>query len=50
MTQTNHSQALGGKVEIKPRHMSFPFEEVQETFFWGGNSILTVFGLSLIHI
>ncbi len=52
MTQTNTEKtsaahALGGKVDIKPRHMSFPFDEVQETFFWGGNSILTVFGGAL---
>ncbi|NRA23783.1 MAG: metal-dependent hydrolase [Oleispira sp.] len=43
----NHSHALGGKVEIKPRHMSFPFSDVPDKFFWGGNAVLTVFAGAL---
>jgi predicted metal-dependent hydrolase len=46
-TQTSNAPALGGKVEIKPRHMSFPFTEVKEKFFFGGNSLLTVFAGAL---
>lgn len=42
-----NSHALGGKVEIKPRHMSFPFTEVKDKFFFGGNSLLTVFAAAL---
>jgi len=44
---TTSSHALGGKVEIKPRHMSFPFSDVQEKFFWGGNSVMSVFAGAL---
>jgi predicted metal-dependent hydrolase len=33
--------------QIKPRHMSFPFTEVKEKFFFGGNSLLTVFAGAL---
>ena len=46
MTQSA-PQALGGKLKIKPRHMSFPFNEVKEKFFFGGNSLLTVFAGAL---
>jgi len=46
-SHTSNSQALGGKVEIKPRHMSFPFSNVEEKFFWGGNSVLSVFAGAL---
>lgn len=38
---------LGGKVAIKPRHMSFPFGDVKDKFFFGGNSLLTVFAGAL---
>ena len=46
-THTSSSHALGGNVEIKPRHMSFPFSDVKEKFFFGGNSLLTVFAGAL---
>ncbi|MBQ0793642.1 MAG: metal-dependent hydrolase [Oleispira antarctica] len=41
------THSLGGKLEIKPRHMSFPFNEVKDKFFFGGNSLLTVFAGAL---
>lgn len=44
---TSNASALGGKLEIKPRHMSFPFGEVKNKFFFGGNSLLTVFAGAL---
>lgn len=40
-------KSLGGKLAIKPRHMSFPFDEVKDKFFFGGNSLLTVFAGAL---
>jgi predicted metal-dependent hydrolase len=46
-TSSSNASALGGQVEIKPRHMSFPFTEVKEKFFFGGNSLLTVFAGAL---
>ena len=46
-TPTSSAQALGGKVEIKPRHMSFPFTEVKDKYFFGGNPLLTVFAGAL---
>ncbi len=51
MTHSNSAapstSSLGGKIEIKPRHMSFPFTEVKEKFFFGGNPLLTVFAGAL---
>jgi predicted metal-dependent hydrolase len=46
-TSSKNASALGGQVEIKPRHMSFPFTEVKDKFFFGGNSLLTVFAGAL---
>ncbi len=49
--QATASQAtsyLGGKLEIKPRHMSFPFaDDLKEPLFWANNSILSVFAGAL---
>jgi predicted metal-dependent hydrolase len=45
--QSSNASALGGKVDIQPRHMSFPFTEVKEKFFFGGNPLLTVFAGAL---
>ena len=49
MTHSAHSTAaeLGGKVDIKPRRMSFPFETVKNRFFYKGNSVISVFGAAL---
>ncbi len=42
MTQTST------QVEIKPRHMSFPFsDDLKEQNFWGGNIVLSVFAGAL---
>lgn len=40
-------ESMARAVEIKPRHMSFPFGEVKDKFFFGGNSLLTVFAGAL---
>jgi predicted metal-dependent hydrolase len=42
-----HNLPLGGDTPIKPRHMSFPFEKVEKKFFFGGNSLKTVFAAAL---
>ena len=41
------TDSLGKNLEIKPRHMSFPFNDVKDKFFFGGNSLLTVFAGAL---
>ena len=41
------TDSLDRTLEIKPRHMSFPFEKVKDKFFFGGNSLLTVFAGAL---
>lgn len=38
---------LGHELKIKPRQMSFPFSNIEKRFFWGGNSLLTVFAGAL---
>lgn len=38
---------LGGKVDIKPRRMSFPFKEMKNRFFFQGNSVISAFGAAL---
>ncbi|OUS41328.1 metal-dependent hydrolase [Oleispira antarctica] len=45
MTQPSSSATTS--VEIKPRHMSFPFSDLKEKFFWGGNSVMSVFAGAL---
>ncbi|MBL4797308.1 MAG: metal-dependent hydrolase, partial [Oleispira sp.] len=45
MTQTSTNSNT--QIEIQPRHMSFPFSEMKDKFFFGGNSLLTVFAGAL---
>ncbi|WP_419811944.1 metal-dependent hydrolase [Bacterioplanoides sp.] len=47
MTQASEATELGGKVDIKPRRMSFPFETVKQRFFYKNNSVISVFGAAL---
>ena len=42
-----HTSELGGKVDIKPRRMSFPFKNMHDRFFYKGNSVISVFGAAL---
>lgn len=37
----------GGKVDIKPRRMSFPFNEVKNRFFYKDNAVISAFGAAL---
>ena len=41
------SADLGGKVDIKPRRMSFPFETVKQRFFFKNNSVISAFAAAL---
>ena len=43
----SHASDLGGKVDIKPRRMSFPFKDIKDRFFYKGNSVISAFGAAL---
>lgn len=46
-TASETASELGGKVDIKPRRMSFPFKDMRERFFYKGNSVISAFGAAL---